>query len=343
MKKFHYAGLVLAGSALFTSAASAESFETNRFTFSARFGFNISAKFKDIGRVSLNGISRATPNGHNYNYDDGYVLEDVSGNFGDQTWYWGYDDSARQISGDTILMSRSSSAGNFESRERDDDPTLGAELVYNRQLGVKGKLHWGIEAAANYLDFSSHDNRSINGSLAGVTDAYSYTPGTTPPTATPGNSYQGTLDGPGFVIGATPVSSTASLSSATLSGKRELNADIWGFRLGPYLEYPITENLNVSLSGGFAFALLNAEAKWNETLATPGANYSLIGKGQDCGALWGGYVAANLAWQFSERWSAVGGIQYQDLGTFDESIGGRGVEIDLSSSIFLTVGLGYSF
>src|SRR6266699_1485286 len=72
----------------------------NRLSLSARFGFNISGKFKGIG----NGLftvpapnPRRTLDGDAYNYDDGYVLTDSSGNFGGETRYWGYDDSASQI------------------------------------------------------------------------------------------------------------------------------------------------------------------------------------------------------------------------------------------------------
>ena len=58
----------------------------NRFSVNARFGLNISAKFKRASSLSLTAPSRSTPDGNRYNYDDGYVLTDVSGNAGGQTW-----------------------------------------------------------------------------------------------------------------------------------------------------------------------------------------------------------------------------------------------------------------
>ena len=78
----------------------------NHFSFSARAGFNITGRFKNLGALTLTPSTRLTPNGDPYNYDNGYVLTDVSGNAGGQTWYWGYDGPG-QISGNTILMSRS--------------------------------------------------------------------------------------------------------------------------------------------------------------------------------------------------------------------------------------------
>src|SRR5690242_6964041 len=45
----------------------------NSLSFSARFGFNISARFKNPGHIAFVN-NRKTPDGLNFNYDDGYVL-----------------------------------------------------------------------------------------------------------------------------------------------------------------------------------------------------------------------------------------------------------------------------
>jgi hypothetical protein len=62
-------------------------------------------------------------------------------------------------------------------------------LTYDRLLGTKGRFRFGLEAAANYADLSLRDSRTISGSLIRVTDAYPFTPGTTPPRATPSDPY----------------------------------------------------------------------------------------------------------------------------------------------------------
>src|SRR6266853_6557249 len=109
MKNSLYFGAVLIVLAI--AAAKAEEVATNRFTVSARLGLNISAKFKGLSLALPPAAPRPTPDGAAYNYDDGYVLTDISGNFGGQTWYWGYDNSARQISGNNVLLSGNSSVG----------------------------------------------------------------------------------------------------------------------------------------------------------------------------------------------------------------------------------------
>src|SRR5205085_6169665 len=118
---------------------------TNRLTLSARFGFNIAARFKGVSTIPAPIVARTTSKGDPYNYDDGYVLTDISGNFGGQTWYWGYDDSSRQISGNSILLSHNALAQGAGSVTTKDDPGYGAELVYRRLLPNREGLQVGFE------------------------------------------------------------------------------------------------------------------------------------------------------------------------------------------------------
>jgi len=336
--------VLIVAAILMPAAVRAEEIVTNRLTFSARFGFNISARFTGPTALSLN--PRATPRGDLDNYDDGYVLTDVSGNLGGQTWYWGYDDSASQISGNTILLNRSTVSGNFSSPSVNSDPNLGGELTYNRLLGTKGRFRYGVEAAANYLNLSLRNSSTSSGALSRVTDAYPFTPGTTPPAASPSNPYQGSFQGPGFVIGGTPVSSTSTIvpGGGTVAAQRQFHADVWGLRLGPYLDLPFDTHFNVWVSGGLAVGWLNGDASWSETVTVSGAaSASSSGNGRHNDLLWGGYLAANVSWDVKDRWSVVGGVQYQNLGVYRHTFGTRQAEVDLSNSIFVTIGLSRRF
>ena len=67
------------------------------------------------------------------------------------------------------------------------------------------------------------------------------------------------------------------------------------------------------------------------------------GSGSDFSMLCGYYLGLNAAYQFTERWSVEAGMQYQNLGTYDHNFGGRMMQLDLSKSVFLTIGLGYRF
>jgi hypothetical protein len=347
MKQHLLLKLTLLAVGLAASSALAEQDVTNHLSLSARFGFNISAKFKGVsGLSSPAGASRTTPHGDAYNYDDGYILTDTSGNFGGQSWYWGYDNSASQVSGNNVLLSRSAFSGSTPSATADGDPGLGAELVYSRPLGSWGRFNYGFELAGNYLNVSLHNSRALSASVQRMTDAYGFTPGTTPPSATPGNPYQGSFEGPGFLISDTPSSTTSSVipNGATIVGHRDYNADVWGVRLGPTLEYPISKRFEVSLSGGLAAAFVSSDASWSESVRILGSRgTALSGSGSGSDFLWGFYIAGNVAYELSQRWSLVGSAQYQYLGTYERNFGGRSVEANFGNTIFFTAGIGFKF
>lgn len=329
---------------------------TNRWTFSARFGFNISARFKGLGDLPAGLVnSRTTLDGDRYNYDDGYVYPDSSGSVDGLTWYWGYLDKANQFdrADNTILMHRSVPASDIASPSFDSDPNYGAEVVYSRQLGVKGKVRYGFEVAASYLSLGLRDSDTFSGNAIRTTyvNPPAVEPGTEPPpvsqTSGPWEGREGPT-GSSFLINAnfTAVSPTETVpGSVVVSGQRRFDADIWGLRIGPYLEIPVVEPVSIFLSGGLAVAWLDGTASWSENVSVTGGAWTASGsgRGQDVGMIWGGYVGAAVAWQLSDQWSAVGGVQYQNLGTYRKSFGGRQVEVDFQNSIFVTLGLTYCF
>ncbi|HVV01350.1 MAG TPA: hypothetical protein VHH88_08305, partial [Verrucomicrobiae bacterium] len=346
MKK-HLVPIFILAVCLGSCVTHADDAYTNRFTISARIGFNISARFGAIRGLSApSGTARTTPNGDTYNYDNGYVLTDVSGNFGNQTWYWGYDDSSRQLSGNSIMMNRTTFSGASSPLNADDNGSPGFEIAFNRPLGSIGRLLYGFEIAGNYMALSIHNTSAIGAPVHRVTDTYDYTPGTTPPAATPSGPYQGTLDGPGFVISGTPSSSSSSdvMGLATIVGSRSLDANVWGARVGPNLELPLGNHFTVAASGGFACALVDADVSWSEAVQMGGARgAALSGHGSASGFQAGFYLAALASYQISDRWDIVGGAQYQFLNDFDHSIGGRDIELDFSKSLMVTLGVGFKF
>lgn len=326
------------------------SYSTNRLTLSVRFGLNISGKFKGVGSSFSSGVplsaGRRTPNGDAYNYDNGYVLTDISGNAGGQSWYWGYDNASQVNSGaNTIAFNRTVATGLPTQNSSDDLSSVGAEVTYDYELGVKEDWHhlrYGLEGAVNFMPIEFNSGGVFNATLSQRTDTYSYASGTTPPPA----PYQGSFGGPGFVINVPPASSTTTLiPGATFFAQQHFEANLWGFRFGPYAELPVSQKLDLFLTGGLAVGLLDGDASWKETLTLPGGAGSLTasGGGNDIALLWGCYLGVSAAYQFTERWSVEGGVQYQNLGTYDHNFGGRTAELDLSKSVFVHAGIGYSF
>ena len=222
-------------------------------------------------------------------------------------------------------------------------PYPGIELTYNHPFGEWRCITFGLEAAVNYLRIDFNDNSANSANATTVTTLYQL-PGTTPPAA----PFQGTFNGsPGgySLLGATPIStSTAVIPGATLLAQDKFNGDLWGFRLGPYADFPLTDNLSLHLSAGLALGLLYDQASWQESLTIPGVGTaSGNGSGDDFRLLWGGYISLAASYQFDEHWGIEGGVQFEDLGKYKHSFGGREADLDLSRSIFVQVGLNYSF
>jgi opacity protein-like surface antigen len=305
--------------------------DPNSLSFSARFGFNIGARFKNPGRINFS-INRETGDPDPAHAHDKYN-------------YGGFD-NASQVSpaatpNNHLALSRTVSADAVSSPWKDADLSLGGELVYRRELGTIPKLcdmRWGFEAAGNYANISLNDHATYSGTVTRQTDTY------VPfQDATITDPRQGTFNGPGTLLNDTPISSALTGGAATISGRRKIDADMWGFRVGPYVEMPLAKHLNASLSGGFAGALLNVDASWQETLAVGSAQYPFSGGGNKTDWRFGYYLAANADYQFSEDWSVVVGVQYQSLANYQQAISGRTVELDLSNAIFVTLGLSYRF
>lgn len=314
----------------------------NRLSASFRMAFNAAVKFENLGAFT-GGSNQTTPDGDTYNYDDGYVLTDSSGNAMGYTRYWGYNDNSQVSGAGTILMHRTSSAGATTAANL-DEPLPGLELLYRRELGRGEKLRWGIEVAANYMRVSTTDSQSLSENVTRLTDAYELpalegggfvTPPPAPYAHGSGLSPQGNP-----VIGANPVSSITDTMLASVSGSRSFEANVIGWRLGPYVEMPLGERGKLSLSGGLSLAYVLSDFNFNDSV---GGAPSVSGGGSDSGMLVGGYVSGEASYRFAKSWEVFGSAQFQYLGEYTQYESGRAAVLDLSKTVFVSVGLSYSF
>ena len=235
------------------SAMAGDSADDNwQVRFSANTLFNVSASFQGHpGAVSL-----SSPNDQPgaANYDNGYVGRDVSGDPHLST-YWGYTQSSQQIiSGGNVTglrYDRTAPLANASSPDLNFDPSVGGDLELRRQLTKFGKVRFGLELGASYNHVDMVDSSSYMTAAQRTSDIYNM--------AAPINSalfpppgYQGPYNGAGPVIDPTRAGqSSSTIGNAVLvSGRREVEANIFGFRLGPYLELPITKRFSADVSAG---------------------------------------------------------------------------------------------
>jgi hypothetical protein len=314
----------------------------NRLSIGPRVGFNINGRFSGIGKFPARTAIGPVASGQNHTYDDGYVRLDRSDNFGGQTWNWGYDNGSQvNAANNAVDMHSSSAPGDGVSKDLNCDPQYGLEILYTRELGRMGKSRWGLEAALGYNAIELRDTRTLAASVRRVTDSYSYTPGTTTPAA----SFQGTFDGPNFVLSDTPTRSSANIAGgATVRGEREFEADLFGLRFGPFVEVPLANRLSLYLSGGVVVAGVHSDFRWRESVTIEGVGtFSDHASGTKDDVLLGGYLGATFNYSLNDRLGLYAGAQYQSMGSYTHSVAGRKAKLDLNATVFVSAGLSYSF
>lgn len=323
----------------------------NRFGLSYRMMFNVTVDFKNAGAFSARSDpGPATGAGLNRSYDDGYNKVDVTGNnhgpgFANTTWFWGYDNNSQiqpsQANPQSVVMHSSSSSGRTV-KGLDDNPEPGFELSYNRELLRHGSWRFGLEATFGYNNVSVKDSRPANIVISQITDTFTVPPEVSQqPLPPPG--YRGSSQGAGPVIGSEP-SRTTSSPEGTVSGARKFDADLFGLRIGPYVEFPLNRRVALALSGGLALAYVGSDLTFRETITMPqGPAAQMAGSGSHNDLLPGGYVAGNCTVTLSEKFGVFAGAQFQDVGQYTHRQSAQKAVLDLSQSVFVTVGFVYSF
>jgi hypothetical protein len=313
--------------------------DANRLGLSFRLGFNIDARFKNLGGfASTANTGPPAGGGADRTYDDGFVRVDSSGNANGFTWNWGYQDAA-QVQGDTIAMHAGSSPADGVSKQ-DGDPQPGFELSYERRLGWWGRASWGFEAAFGFTDVEVRDNRALSGNATLLTDAYSLG-GVVPPPA----PYSGSFNGPGALIGDLPTRTLlVTAGGAQISGQRKLDAELYTLRLGPCLEIPMTSRFTARVGAGVAFGFVDSEFSFAETVTLAGGpSVSRSGASQKNDSLLGAYAGAQFSYRVFRSASVFTGAQFQYLEDFKQQAGGKEAKLDLGASVFLSGGLNFQF
>jgi opacity protein-like surface antigen len=318
----------------------------NRIGIAYQMGLNMTVDFRRLGGLALSDPGPAIGTAVNRTYDNGYNRVDVSGNAGGLTWHWGYENQ-NSAQGDNLALQSYSTPANGLSKNREGDPQHGIEVFFQRELR-RGK-HWrlGAEAAFGYTAISIRDDRTLKATAYRTNDTYGLG-GVIPPLA----PYHGTMEGPGPLIASEPSSRSVDVlaRSATVTGEREINSDVFMIRLGPYLEVPLMEKLSLFGNAGLNLAVSHTEFKFRETvtISDPINDINLVssrrhGSGSQTDFLVGAYAGGGFEYALTERLTFIAGARYQAAGRSLTQKGGRQALLDLGSSIVLSFGATYSF
>jgi len=312
----------------------------NRFSLNSRIGFNISADFKNLGGFPAPTDPGPATNGVDHFYDDGFNRVDIRGSTSTNTFFWGYQNASQVPGNDTIMMNSSASAATGAIRDVGDDPQWGGEFSYIRQLGDNGVYRWGIEAAIGWADLEFRENGTTTANVTRTSDAYALN-GTTPPPP----PYAGTFGGPGAEIGTSPTRTISTIpNGAVTSGQYSLEAQAYTLRLGLHYETPFNDWLMLQFGGGFAGAYLDSEFSFTESTTLGGiGSVTRSGTASETDVVIGAYAGAGLTFYITERLTAVAAAQFQHLQDFTQQLAGKEAEVRFDQSIFVTVGVGFSF
>jgi hypothetical protein len=330
----------------------------NRLGAAFRMGLNLNVTFKGLGSFAkASNPGPATGGAINRTYDDGYNWVDISGNnhgagFENTTWNWGVANVASQITPSpnapqAVAMHSLSSSGT--SAEYNDDPQIGFELTYNRELLRRDNWRGGLEAAFGYTDIELYDNRPLGFGINQLTDTYTVPASSSgqplPSSGSYAGSYAGTVGGSNPVIGSIP-SRVGSTLQGLIRGSRRFDADLYTLRFGPYVEVPVSEKVSVALSGGFALAYVRSDLDLRETVSVPGRSLSTLDDSSSHDDfLPGVYVAGTVSVSIAQDWAIFASAQFEDVGSYKHRsrVTGQEAVMDLSESVFVTLGISYSF
>lgn len=306
----------------------------------------LKTEFSGLGTFQSPFTLQPLGGGIDYDYDDGHVHVDSSGNAGGETWNWSYDNDSQYNPAGTgsIDYSITNSLANGRAEE-DGGTNPGAEIFAYYDMGDAGfnganghRATWGFRAGLQYSRINASNSDLITTALSTTTDSFDLG-GTIPPQA----PYTGSFNGPGPLIGDSPTR-TATDGTGFVSGKRELDVDLTVLNLGTYLEIPVAQRLDVLIEGGVSLGMASGDYQFNSATTVGGLSTQLSnGSDSRTDFLSGVYLGVSAIYKLNEDWSIQGSGRYQYMQSFEMSTGGSQASLSFDSAFVLSLSGIYSF
>lgn len=308
----------------------------------------LKADFSGLGTFENTFTAQPIGGGVDYNYDDGYVHVDSSGNLGGETWNWSYDESGQyNTAGDgSIAYSLSNSLADASVRE-DGSLEHGFEAYAYYDMGAASipalkerGATWGFRGGLHYARVEMGDGSTLDSRVETLTDRFSLG-GNIAPQA----PFTGSFFGPGPLIADSPFDrSLSSGGQALVTGSRELDVHLTTFNFGTFLEIPVTKGFHLTLEGGASAAIASGSYDFvSETTITGVGTQRSSGSESDTSILPGLYLGMSAIYQINESWGiqAAGRFQYMD--DFQVEANGSRAELSFDSAFVMSLGALYSF
>ncbi|MFC1467425.1 hypothetical protein ACFLQY_01865 [Verrucomicrobiota bacterium] len=294
------------------------------FGISAGASFNFKASFRSTSyqQEIQNDPGTATA-GTDHFYDDGYNRVDNSGNVGNLTSFWGYQNASQDDGAGNIIMSSSRTTYEASASSVDQSEAQPAiELYWQKDLTENKPWDLGLRVALLWQHIEI-ENRSVTGATTEtISDSYAYT--AQPPSA----PFNGSFTGPNYLLSDIPTRSITYTSDAGMLTTSEIDADLFTLKFGPTLSCELTEKVRLTASAGGAVAWIDSDF-----------SYSSGSRDSKTDWLFGAYAGADIQYLVGKRWGIFSGAAYTLLENFDQQAGDRSVELQFDDSYTLRAGI----
>lgn len=316
--------------------------------WSVGFGYapmlNLSADFRGLGGLSAANPLPALEPAVFGEYDDGFVHPDISGDTA-LTSYWSYRDNGQidPAGGGFLDLSRSSVPGRV-GVEEDGHAEAGFEIFVTREFGALelGGMPaiWGLKGRLHYAGIDLSNSTALAAATRRTTDSFPLD-GVIPPLA----PYSGSFTGPGPLLSTAATRTTVSQpDTATISGAREIRADLFTFGIGPWLAVEPVERLWIEIEAGLTVAVIDGDfSHFTRTTAPDGRSGVAAGSGGRTTALPGFHAGLSAIYRIDERWETFLHGRYQYLDDFTVRAGPASAELDFDGTFVLAAGIRYRF
>lgn len=321
----------------------------SRWRFGAGYAplLGLKAEFSGLGMFNSAFNARPTGGGLDYDYDDGFVHLDSSGNIGDQTWNWGYDSDSQfdPSGGGSISYTLTNSLADAGARESGESES-GLECFGYLDMGDTGipmlkerGASWGFRGGVHYAHIEIGNQSALTSGITTLKDRFNLG-GTIPPLA----PFSGSFEGPGPLISDLPARSSAIGGQAVVAGSRDLDVYLTTLSFGAYLAIPVCRSFAVTLEGGVNAGIASGSYDFQSTttIADLGSRQS---SGSDSGTrmLPGVYLGLSGIYQISESWAIQAAGRYQYMDDFDLEANGSEANLSFDSAFILSLGALYTF
>jgi opacity protein-like surface antigen len=313
--------------------------QRNRFYVGPRLHFNVSADLRNLAAPTLAaGV-----------YDDGYVSEDVSRSPTD-TWNWGYQKND-QIVGDTLELHRTDSPRDGMREKLDEWAEYGFEIGYGRELyrfgNAERPFRLGVEGSFSASALEIKSDNTITRTQARRVDRFSLG-GIVPPPGPYNGPFEGPLppNPPAPIIDRNPVGSATEMATVSSRQRAEIDGTYYGFRLGPYLEMPLTGRFALEFGLGLAMVQASGDLSYAEAFQTTGTGGPPIARENKQSSddwLFGFYTNARLQYWWTDAWGLYLGVEFQALDDLKMTAENKTATVNFGETMGVSLGVVYSF